>query len=248
MGQYDYNCQDCGTVCCVFDTAYSCAESQKCGYPACDVDECRACYLVPIPGCHWDTSLCCCVGCDDTCGTTPIIVDVAGHGFQLTNADDGVSFDLDANGVVERVGWTALGSDNAFLALDRNGNGNIDSGAELFGNRTPQPPSSQPNGFLALAEFDRPENGGNGDGVIDSCDAIYSTLLLWQDSNHNGFADRGELHSLADLGVSGISLTYELSRRVDSYGNRFRYRAKVFDAKGAHVGQWAYDVILVRGH
>lgn len=176
---------------------------------------------------------------------SPVVIDVSGNGIALTDAAGGVDFDLNGDGIARRVAWTSRTSDDAMLVLDRNGNGKIDDGSELFGDVTSQPYSLNPNGFLALAEFDEPQNGGNADGRIDRNDAVFTSSRLWQDANHNGVSEGAELRSLASLNVEAIDLDYARSRKTDEYGNEFRYRAKVYDNRGAGVSRWAWDVFLV---
>ena len=218
-----------------------------------------------------DCSTCCCTGgqqgggCTDSvgkkaptmrtcppswgCCASPIIVDTTGRGFHLTSAENGVLFDIHATGRPVLISWTAFGSGNAFLALDRNHNGKIDNGKELFGNITEQSLSEHPNGYLALAEFDKPQNGGNGDGIIDERDDVFSHLILWIDENHNGISEPEELHTLPELGVYSISLHYRDDQRFyDQFGNWFHYQAALNpDPKDetSKDGRVTYDVFFV---
>jgi len=185
-----------------------------------------------------DEGLCMCWGS----GASPVIVDLGGNGFHLVGFENGVSFDINGDHTRERIGWTRPDSDDAFLVLDRNRNGQIDDGLELFGNATDQPASSHRNGFLALAMFDRPEMGGNGDGKLTAADSIFSGLRLWLDADHDGVSTAGELSPLEAWGLVEIDLDYKEARRRDGDGNEFRYRAQVTFAN--HRRSFAYDVFF----
>ena len=198
----------------------------------------------------YDFESCSCTGSCDGGGCSPIVVDVLGDGFALTNVAHGVNFDLNNDGFPELRSWTEDRSDDAWLVLDRNHNGIIDQGKEMFGNTTPQlspTGGEQMNGFRALALYDGFGYGGNGDGEITEQDAIFRYLKLWQDKNHNGVSESCELFTLQQLGIAKIDLDYRLSNRVDQYGNQFRFRSKVRDMYDAQIGRWAWDVYLLEG-
>ena len=179
---------------------------------------------------------------------TPILLDLNGNGFDLTKAGQGVSFNLNNIGGKEKLAWTRDSSDDAWLVLDRNGNGTIDDGTELFGDVTPQPDpptGEKKNGFRALAEYDRVVNGGNANGQIDSGDSVFSNLRLWRDTDHDGLSQLSELHTLSSQKVAAIELDYKYSKKTDSHGNQFSFRAKVKSSNGEQLGRWAWDVYLV---
>jgi len=178
------------------------------------------------------------------CRTSPVVIDVSGNGFNLTTAAGGVLFDISGTNHPVQMGWTAANSNNAFLVLP-GGDGLVHNGKQLFGNFTPQPASKTPNGFAALAVYDDSKSGGNGDGIIDSRDAVFSSLRLWIDTNHDGISQPDELHTLPSMGVTSISLNYKADRRTDQYGNVFRYRAQVNPGETTTTGRMAYDVFFV---
>lgn len=188
-------------------------------------------------------------GCESflDCHMSPVILDLAHNGIHLTSVAGGVLFDLDGDGVPDRVAWTSAGADEAFLWIDKNGNGTVDNGTELFGS------AMDDNGFEALAQFDQRNQedvtwGGNADGVIDSQDRIWSQLRLWIDANHDGVSQPGEIFTLDQKGVSAIDLGYRWSGRRDGNNNLFRYRTSIaIDVHGHRVTGEAYDVFFKAG-
>ena len=159
---------------------------------------------------------------EEECDESPILLDLDRNGFHLSGGP--ATFDIDSDGQLESVTWVSPNTRDAFLYLDRNGNGIADSGLELFGNRTRLANGEfARHGYHALREFDRRENGGNRDRVIDSSDSIFADLRIWIDDNADGICEVHETMSAAEAGVLSLNLEFRRSRRTDSHGNRFRY-------------------------
>jgi hypothetical protein len=157
---------------------------------------------------------------------SPLVLDLDGDGIETVGLNSGIQFDLNNNQFRETVGW--VGADDGLLALDRDGDGSITGGFELFGNTTAlQNGTTAANGFLALAGFD-----GNKDGFIDAGDEVFSQLRVWRDLNQNGVSDAGELLSLEEAGVSRLNLGYSVSATKDAFGNEFRQLGGYVDAEG----------------
>ena len=158
---------------------------------------------------------------------SPIIVDVGRDGIELGAAGVGVYFDMDNNGRPNHLQWVRLGGDEGFLALDRNGNGVVDNGSELFGVGTPLllEGRNAPNGFVGLAQYDSPALGGNDDGYITSADAIWSALRLWLDRNADGISTADEMFKPERFGILSFDTIPRFNKRYDDAGNVLPYWA-----------------------
>jgi len=165
------------------------------------------------------------------------VVNLAG-GYQLTGLDNPVSFDLAASGTKQTIGWTAPQSEDAFLWLDRNNNGIVDDGSELFGTSTPlRNGHTARNGFEALAELD-----ANDDGAIDALDSTWTSLMLWTDRNHDGISQPDEIQPLAATSISALELNYHWAGRRDQYGNLFQFQALLHDGPRTRA---FYDIFFI---
>jgi hypothetical protein len=144
----------------------------------------------------------------------PLILDLDGNGVQTSTVDDGVVFDAMANGTQVQVAWTD-GKDG-FLVLDRNGDGIINDGSELFGDYTPLADGTlAKDGFQALRALD-----SNADGLFTAKDDLFDLVQVWVDANRDGVTDAGELFGLKELGVQSINLNAQASERTEN-GNHY---------------------------
>ncbi|MCM1552490.1 MAG: DUF2974 domain-containing protein, partial [Butyrivibrio sp.] len=159
----------------------------------------------------------------------PLVFDMDGDGFELIDKEFGVYFDEDTVGLREKTAW--VDADDALLAFDRNGDGVIGDGSELFGTSTPlKDGGTAQSGFKALAQYD-----DNGDGMIDAEDEIYSKLLLWQDKNGDGISQEDELYTLEQLGIESISLQHRPEEGVNVADVNFE------DGTSGRIGEFAFD-------
>jgi len=174
--------------------------------------------------------------CDEVIGS-PLVLNLDHRGFSQFSAAE-VEFDLNGDGSKDLVGWTT-GKDDAFLALDRNGDGVINSGVELFGNHSPLANGvAAENGFEALAEFDRDRNGR-----IDERDPLFARLELWRDRNGDGLSQSDELSPLAAAGISWIGVEYMSAEEVDQNGNATRQRA-TYGYREKESGEEKLDIVI----
>ncbi|MEX2961551.1 hypothetical protein [Microbulbifer sp. TYP-18] len=161
--------------------------------------------------------------------TDPIVIDLGADGIEFAAPGKGVRFDISANGRPAHIQWVMAGGNEAFVVLDRNDNGIVDDGSELFGNATELHDGSgtlAANGFLAMAQYDSPLLGGNDDGMLSEADVIWSDLKLWLDKNADGVSDVDEIMSLAESGVESLpTIPRKNPNRHDAAGNLMPYWA-----------------------
>jgi hypothetical protein len=145
----------------------------------------------------------------------PLTLDLDGDGLETsgTSSTRPIYFDHDGDGIRSSTGWVL--PDDGFLVLDRNGNGAIDNGRELFGDATVLASGQQAaNGFAALRDLDT-----NGDGSIDAGDTQWSQLRVWRDANQDGISQQSELATLGEVGIKAIGVTEKLHSQILSNRN-----------------------------
>ncbi len=173
-----------------------------------------------------------------TCQASPLVLDLAGDGVHPSSLQDGTRYDLLGFGV-QNTSW--IKGDDALLALDRNGNGTIDDGAELFGAGTKVSGRTGCDGFTALAPLDT-----NGNGLIDAKDSRFADLRVWRDSNGDGVSQTAELFTLDSLRIATIGLDHtKFTGEFDKHGNELSMRGSYTRTDGS--SGLVVDVYFVTG-
>lgn len=169
--------------------------------------------------------------CRDPGDGSPLVLDLLRNGVKTKGKNSFVKFDLFGDGETIKTQWLAKNTDDAFLALDINGNGIIDSGKELFGVGSDLKLTSgkAKHGFEALAEYDDLLLGGNSNGKIDVNDDIWSHLIIWNDNNANAKSDSSELKKIKETSLKEISLDFKLYDIWDGNDIYFPYWSLAYD-------------------
>jgi hypothetical protein len=163
---------------------------------------------------------------------SPIVLDLNGDGIELTSTKDGVYFDL-LNVGSYQTAWVK-GSDDALLAIDINGNGIIDQGAELFGEASMIGGFFAADGFDALGRIDDTRFGGNGNGLVESNDLMFSQIRVWTDVNHDGASQLSEIQTLKEAGITALNITATTcAKTLDKYGNDLSMRSSFVRQDGS---------------
>jgi len=171
----------------------------------------------------------------------PLIVDLDGDGVETVGLINGTLFDHDGDGIRTGTGW--VGADDGLLVLDRNLNGTIDSGAELFGVDTPTSTGTLPtNGFIALAPLDE-----NTDGFVDENDSAFASLMVWRDLNGDGISQQGELASLSSLGIARLATGHLASGIIRADGNVVAATGSYVKSDGSTGQMASLDFVENRG-
>lgn len=147
-----------------------------------------------------------------------ISVDPRLDSVTLTSPAAGVSFDIDGDGDLEQVAWTEPGAAVALLAIDRDGDGRITTGAELFGSFSVLRAGYGANALIETFKA----TGAPLSGAVQHGHKLYEQLLLWVDENHNGISEESELRLLKEV-FTAIGLGFVKQHRLDEHGNLFRH-------------------------
>jgi hypothetical protein len=172
--------------------------------------------------------------CPPEC-TSPILIDLGRDGFYFGGPENPVLFDLLGIGMGLNIHWVKPNENDAFLVRDVNFNGIVDDGSELFGNGTPLFLSGRrhaPNGFVALAQFDEAELGGDGDGFISNGDELWRDLYLWLDSNADGVSSLHEMFPIEKSGLVRLEIIPRMKDSYDASENWLRYWARAYHDRG----------------
>lgn len=158
----------------------------------------------------------------------PLILDLGGNGIKIVPLSAGILFDTNNDGIKTNTAW--VNAEDALLVWERNNNGQIDSGKELFGDETILSNGKKAaHGFMALKDLD------NGDNVFNANDTLYPNLRIWKDLNQDGISQANELKTLVESGIQSIDLSSE--ETSVSYGDALLTQSGYFSRTDGSSGQ-----------